>query len=128
VDLLVVEDDPGSREALTAVLEDEGHTVRAAADATSAMSLVEERCPQLILIDYKLPDMTGLDLIQKLRARAIDTPFVLISGTAEMRIDPEGNVDISDHSNAAIRIGAMAHLTKPVRFDKLKLLLEQLSD
>lgn len=128
MDLLIVEDDPSSRAALSEVLEDEGHCVRSAANAADAMTLVAERSPALLLLDHNLPDMSGLELVAKLRSEGVETPFVLITGTSEMHIDPDGNVDITNHEQAALAIGALAHLTKPVPIDALLAVLDALGE
>jgi CheY-like chemotaxis protein len=60
--ILIVEDDPGSRRALTNVLEDRGYSVAAVGTVTEALGLLRHRpLPQLIVLDLMLPDMEGWD-------------------------------------------------------------------
>jgi two-component system response regulator FixJ len=77
--VFVVDDDPGLRGALTFALELEGFTVSAYGSA--AECLAETKLPQAgcFVVDFNLPDMTGLELIDSLRSRAVQLPAILIT-------------------------------------------------
>jgi two-component system NtrC family sensor kinase len=60
LDVLVIDDEKGVREYLALVLESEGHSVRMAANGRQGMSLFEERLPDLVFLDMKMPDLPGL--------------------------------------------------------------------
>jgi FixJ family two-component response regulator len=79
-DVFVVEDDPAVLHSLEFALELEGYTVSGYRNATEA--LAEPTFPQngCLVIDYNLPEMNGLDMLQQLRARGTLTPAILITG------------------------------------------------
>jgi two-component system, LuxR family, response regulator FixJ len=77
--VLVIDDDPAVRNSLKFALEVEGFAVRAyhaAADLLRDPELPADGC---LVIDYKLPEMNGLDLLVELRKRKIDLPAILIT-------------------------------------------------
>jgi PAS domain S-box-containing protein len=80
--ILVVEDNPATRKTLRLSLESEGHVVVEAADARTAIAMVAEQTPDLVLQDLCLPDLDGIDLVHRLRAqpRLADVPILCITG------------------------------------------------
>ncbi len=116
--LLVVEDDPEVRELLELALTDEGHTVRVAADAGAALSLVsDERLrPDAVLVDYNLPGgMTGLELAARLRQRfGQDSPVIVLTG------------DISTETLRGIAEARCIPLHKPVKPEVLSQVIQTL--
>ncbi len=77
--ILIVEDDPAVRTSLQFSLEAEGYAVRIFSDAGSLlteMNLPERGC---IVVDYFLPDSTGLDLVHALRKRGVTLPAILMT-------------------------------------------------
>ncbi|HEY5770425.1 MAG TPA: sigma-54 dependent transcriptional regulator, partial [Terrimicrobium sp.] len=100
--ILVVEDDPGAAESLQHVLENEGHTVIAARTGEEGLALAgKERC-DLVLTDLKLPGLSGLDLVKRLRSGRARLPIILMTahGTTEVAIE-------------STRHGAFDYLLKP---------------
>lgn len=67
--ILLVEDDPLLRQAFRLLLEDAGYEVREAGTAQQAMTAVEDRAPQLVLLDLGLPDRPGLEVARELMGR-----------------------------------------------------------
>lgn len=65
--VLVVDDEPGVRRLLDIVLRDTGASVRVAPDAESALAMVEELDPEVILTDVRLPGMDGVELARMVR-------------------------------------------------------------
>jgi DNA-binding NtrC family response regulator len=110
---LIVEDDTSSREALAALVQAEGFTTALAASIAEArIHLVRQR-PDVVLMDLKLPDGSGMQLFDDLEDRAsIET--ILITGFASVESAVE-----------ALRLGASDYLTKPVNVQRLKAVLSR---
>ena len=111
--VLVVDDDINTREALAALAEQEGFTTATAATIAEArIQLVRQR-PDVVLMDLRLPDGSGIDLFEDLEDRAsIET--ILITGHASVESAVE-----------ALRLGASDYLIKPVNLQRLKAVLSR---
>jgi CheY-like chemotaxis protein len=83
-DILVVDDEKDIVEFLTQLLEDSGYEVRSAYDGLEAMKLVQEKKPDLILLDLQMPEETGTGLYRKLQHKkeCKSIPVIVISGLA----------------------------------------------
>lgn len=77
--VLVVDDDPAVCSSLKFSLELEGFAVRTYSDAATVLGSTDVGSAQCLVVDYRLPGMNGLQLLQELRARAIVTPAILIT-------------------------------------------------
>jgi two-component system nitrogen regulation response regulator NtrX len=115
-DILVVDDEPDIRELIAGVLEDDGHGVRTAATAETAINEVRSRTPSLVVLDVWLQgsDMDGLSVLKYLKAIDPLLPVIVISG--------HGNVETAV---AAIRRGAYDFIEKPFKEDRLLLMVER---
>jgi two-component system phosphate regulon response regulator PhoB len=102
--ILVVEDEPAIQELIAANLTRAGHNVIRAADAETGLRLVREALPDLILLDWMLPGMSGMDLARRLRAdgRTRDIPIIMLTARGEER-----------DKVAALESGADDYVTKP---------------
>jgi two-component system response regulator FlrC len=102
--ILVVDDDPGFRQLLEAILGGEGLPVETAANVGDARRLCGTKTYSLVISDLKLPDGDGLDIQKWFRENAPNTPFVLITGfgTVSTAVD-------------AMKRGALDYLEKPLR-------------
>ena len=110
LDVLVVDDEADIRELVAGVLEDEGYSVRTAADSSGALDAIEDRRPSLVLLDVWLQGsrLDGLQLLEQVKARDPTLPVIMISG--------HGNLDTAV---AAIREGAVDFIEKPFEAGKL---------
>lgn len=83
--ILVVEDERSIRDMLRVTLERNGFEVTDAADAETALVRIADRNPDLILLDWMLPGMSGIDLARRLKrdASASDTPIIMVSARGE---------------------------------------------
>lgn len=106
--VLIVEDDPGLREALCDTLELAGYTVAAATDGPAALELMERSPIGMVVSDVQMPDMDGYGLLKRIRSRHPDLPVVLMTayGTVQKAVD-------------AMHCGASDYLTKPFAADVL---------
>jgi len=77
--ILLVEDDQDTRELLTAILGSCHYVVDAIADGPTALSLVEQWPYDLILLDILLPSLSGIEVCRQLRARACQTPILMLT-------------------------------------------------
>ncbi len=83
--ILLVEDEAAQREILTYNLQSEGYDVRAATDGEEALVLVAEQVPDLILLDWMLPHVSGLEVCRRLRQRPETraVPILMLSARSE---------------------------------------------
>ncbi len=100
--ILVVDDEPGIRQALRQMLEYEGYQVRDAKDGPAALAAYSEEPADLVLLDIKMAPMDGLDVLDRLRAKDPDVVVVMISG--------HGSVETAVE---ALKRGAFDFLEKP---------------
>ena len=107
--ILVVDDEKLIRMSLRAMLEQEGYEVREAEDGAAAdVQLRDDLAIDLVLLDYRLPDTTGLDILRKLKHDRPDTGAILITAHSSI-----------DNAVEAIKLGAYDYLNKPVHRDDL---------
>jgi DNA-binding response OmpR family regulator len=85
--ILVVEDDNALRETLTVALESENFVVLGASDGAEGYRIASEEKIDLIVLDYVLPGMTGIEICKKLRTSGISTPIIFLTGEKKEEID-----------------------------------------
>jgi len=83
--VLVVDDDPRLREYMRVHLELEGYTVREAESAEQALAAIEDKAPDLVLLDVVMPGVDGWQLLQKLQERHGSIPVIMFSGQVDER-------------------------------------------
>lgn len=83
--VLVVEDEPAQREVLAYNLEAEGFAVSQAGNGEEALLLVEEAAPDIIVLDWMLPSVSGIEVCRQLKARpdTRNVPIIMLSARAE---------------------------------------------
>jgi DNA-binding NtrC family response regulator len=113
-DVLIVEDDNSSLDALRYLVEDEGFEVSTAVCLAQARNQIAENPPDLILADLVLPDGRGSELLGEVEGNG--TEMILITGQASVETAVE-----------ALRLGALDYLTKPIDVARLKTLLATFS-
>ena len=114
--ILVAEDDVATGQAWSELIASWGYKVSIAADGKRALDLAESYDPHILLIDLRLPQLNGLEVLRELRHRRAQFPAIMISGEGE----------IAD-AVQAIKLGAYDYLRKPVDPPRLKVLLNNLS-
>ena len=102
--ILVVEDEPGIQEVLKFNLGQHGHDVIVAGDAEEALGLLRGALPDLILLDWMLPGLSGVDLARRLRndSRLKAIPIIMLTARSEERDKIQG-----------LETGADDYMTKP---------------
>jgi len=104
VKILVIDDEAAIRHSFSDFLEDLGFEVFTAENGRIGLELIEHNQPQMILVDLRMPELDGLEVLKQSRDLAPDTPKIVISGAN--RID-----DVVQ----ALRYGAWDYLVKPVK-------------
>src|SRR2546426_1097627 len=110
-DALLVDDDVSFQAALAELVRAEGFSVETAASLGEARTYLREHMPDLALVDLRLPDGSGLELLREIDSQ-VATEIVLITGNATV-----------DSGVEALRSGASDYLTKPVDIPRLKSVL-----
>jgi RNA polymerase sigma factor (sigma-70 family) len=109
----IVDDDPSLRKALARLCESVGLRVRTFASARELLESTPAECPACLLLDVRMPGLSGLDLQTELAARNIQTPIVFITG--------HGDIPMSVR---AMKAGAVDFLTKPFQNKDLLTVIE----
>jgi DNA-binding response OmpR family regulator len=81
--VLVVDDEPMVREVLSRYLEKEGYAVESAGDGRAALETFDLSRPDLILLDLMLPNVDGLEVFRRVRARDADQPVIMLTAKGE---------------------------------------------
>ena len=101
--LLIIDDDDVVRASLAAYLEDSGFSVLQAGNGQEGLQVFDERQPDLVICDLRMPQMGGLELIRQVSERAPEVPVIVVSGAGVMSDAVE-----------ALRLGAADYLIKPL--------------
>jgi DNA-binding NtrC family response regulator len=114
VTILVVDDEQGLCAGVQEALRREGYLVDASTDAATALKMTEERLYNLVISDIKMPGLSGMELLNRVRARARDTLFILMTafGTVENAVE-------------AMKSGAYDYLPKPIDMKRLRALVQK---
>lgn len=110
--ILLIDDHEATRETITEVLEAAGHDVHAAENRERAESILDDRDFDLVLTDLKLPDGTGMQVLEHAKSLYPSTPVVMITG--------HGSIE---NAVEATRLGAYEYLTKPVDLNRLRVIV-----
>ena len=105
--VLVVDDDPAMRRTLSIALRARDYEVETAGDGRSALQIVDERMPDVVLLDLGLPDVDGVAVLTQLRSFT-QVPVIVVSARSE-----------SDDKVEALDLGADDFITKPFSIEEL---------
>jgi two-component system, sensor histidine kinase len=111
--VLIVDDDPDTREALLELLQSWGHEVDVAADGCEAITLALERRPEVVLLDIGLPDVDGYEVARRIRSGPGGEACCLIALTG------------SDEDDDARAVAFDAHILKPADPEVLRVSVER---
>jgi DNA-binding NtrC family response regulator len=115
--LLVVDDDSLIRRSLSELLRGEGYQVIEAGTGAEALRVFGQAAPDLVVTDFNMPEVDGLQLLRELRARKPDLPVILVTGygTVEQAVE-------------AMKSGAYDYVSKPILDDEMKLAIRRALD
>ena len=106
--ILIVDDEPGIRQSLKGVFEDEGFATDTVSSGEDCLKKIEQGSYDLVLLDIWLPGMDGLDTLRKLREKSPQTHVIMISGHATIAT-----------AVSATKLGAFDFIEKPFSLDVL---------
>ena len=106
--ILVVEDDNRFRDVLVSAFRERGFEAEGVADAASAIASAERDSPEMAVVDLRLPDDSGLEVVRRLKAIDPATSIVVLTGYGSIATALE-----------SVRLGAMHYLTKPTDADRI---------
>jgi len=102
--ILLVEDDDGNRRIIAEILEDLGYPVISEADGSSALSVIRRGVDiDLVITDYRMPDMSGLDLIMELRRILPNVPVIMMTAYGSI-----------DNYFKSMSLGVFEYVNKPI--------------
>ena len=107
--ILVVDDERLVRWSLQQKLEQWGYHVSLAEDGATALGRIQLDNPDLVTLDVKLPDMTGIDVLSELRNRNVQIPVIVITAFG-----------VVDDAVRSLKLGAYDFIEKPINFEKLE--------
>jgi two-component system response regulator AtoC len=111
---MVIDDDPGVRDYMQALVSRQGYGVVASPDGEHALACLDEVRPDLVTLDVVLPGMDGLETLRRIKQRMPDVPVVMLSGHGQARNIVE-----------AMRLGASDFLRKPFEVEELELAFQK---
>ncbi|MBW2690834.1 MAG: response regulator, partial [Deltaproteobacteria bacterium] len=109
-EILVIEDNPDSLKLLVGILTETGYSVRPAASGGLGLRSMQAKAPDLVLLDFKLPDINGIEVCRRIKANPDlrDIPIIFISALEESAMKVK-----------ALRTGAVDYVTKPINTDEV---------
>ena len=107
-EILVVDDDQHILDAVSSMLRESGYNVSACINAKDAASLVKENKYNAVLTDIKMPEVSGIELLDRIRRYDMDVPVILMTGYANL-----------DMAIDAVKMGVFDFITKPFRTEYL---------
>jgi len=108
--ILVVDDDPNLTKTLSDILKVKGYVPLTASDGKTAIERIRQETPVVALIDMKLPDMSGLDVLREIQKHSPATERIVLTGHASQ-----------ESAIKAVNLGAYSYVEKPYEIDTLLL-------
>jgi two-component system response regulator HydG len=114
IKILIAEDTDSMREAMVQILRKEGYQITAVADGRQAAELIQKQSVDLVITDYKMGELSGMDVLKAVRSKSQDTEVLIITayGTIELAVE-------------MMKAGAWDFMTKPFSRDALTLKIKR---
>lgn len=112
--ILLIDDEEGIRTVLSLTLRDAGYDVRTAAGGEEGLSLFADYPPSIVITDIKMPGLSGLDILRRVKAEHPETEVLIITGHGDM-----------DMAIESLRLGAGDFITKPINDDAMDIALRR---
>lgn len=113
--ILVVDDEVVLREGLSKILEDEGYVVICAESGQQAIEIVQSTKVDLVLTDMRMPGMSGIELLKKIRETHGRTGVIILTGFGEI----ESYIE-------AMNFGAIEYVSKPFKVNELRFIVNKI--
>jgi DNA-binding NtrC family response regulator len=112
--ILVIDDEPGALKVTSTILKNDGYEVDVSLNAVDALGRLQQTEFDCVLVDFRMPQMDGLEFISTARERGHSVPIIMVTayGTVKMAVE-------------TMKRGAYNYLTKPLNFDELRVLVKQ---
>lgn len=111
--ILIVDDQYGIRVLLDEVFRKEGYQTYQAANGKQALTLADEKKPDLVILDMKIPGMDGLEILKRIKILNKNIQVIMITAYGELDLIQE-----------AMQLGALTHFTKPFDIDELRIMVD----
>lgn len=115
IDVLIVDDQVGVRRLLFEALTDEGYVVQMAGGGAEALYILDHTMPSLVLLDMKMPGMTGFETLQEIRTRFGPLAVIMMTAYGDMEILAETKT-----------LGVQHYLNKPFDLDDVRALIKSI--
>jgi DNA-binding NtrC family response regulator len=112
--ILIVDDEPFNLDLLEQELADLGYSSERAGDGAQALEKIDKLNPDLVLLDYRMPEMNGIDVLREIRQRKKDLPVIMITAY--------GTIDVAVE---AVKAGADDFVTKPFDSEHLAVVVKK---
>lgn len=111
--VLIVDDEPNMRAVLSDVLTEEGYEVAVACDGAECIARVTSGDFHVVVLDLKLPDASGIDVLREIKAHSPETVVIMITAFSSV-----------DTAIEAMKCGAYDYITKPFKIDNFKMVVK----
>lgn len=112
--ILLIEDDPGSRETLVKLLKGSGFAMKECSSGKEGLHLLSEERFDIVISDLFLPDMNGIEILTRVKHDSPRTEVILITGHAS-----------AETAVKAMKEGAFDYITKPLNIDELRIIIDK---
>ena len=114
--ILIVDDEQPIRETLEMVMLGKGYEVVTAGDGLSAIHMFDREQPDLVILDIRLPEMDGIQVLQQLKQKQKETPVIIMTAYHDM-----------ESTIAAMKKGAYEYIRKPIDADELEIVVDKVA-
>jgi DNA-binding NtrC family response regulator len=115
--VLIVDDEKLIRWSVRRQLEEWGYAALEAESGTGALAQIRAESPDLILLDVRLPDLSGIEVLREIKQNNLSIPVIMITGDPQL-----------DDIKTAIKLGALDFVKKPLDFDELQITIANAID
>ncbi|MGQ9465935.1 MAG: sigma-54-dependent transcriptional regulator, partial [bacterium] len=115
--ILIVDDDESVRTFFSALFVEDGHDVYTAANAEIAWKLFLQKNPAIVILDQRLPDGRGIDLLREMKKYDNEVNVIIITGYGEIK-----------EAVKAMEVGALNYLLKPLDVQELRILINRIQE